>query len=78
MRKVHVSIEACLQHYLRLSSNQFMRGDFILVVCHMMNRILSFNSGIVKAKTASSSKSLAELVLTLSPEEIKKLQSIRR
>eukprot|EP00956_Cyclotella_meneghiniana_P043420 scaffold269642_cov156-Cyclotella_meneghiniana.AAC.1 len=29
-RKVPVSEEACLKHYMRLSLKQFMRSDFIL------------------------------------------------
>lgn len=48
-----------------------MRGDFILVVCNMMNRILSFQSGIIKAKSRKNDQSLAERISTLSPEEIK-------
>ncbi len=34
-RKVDVSNEACIQQYLKLSPNQFMRSDFILV-CYQL------------------------------------------
>lgn len=71
-RPTHVSMEAALSHYLRLSLSQFMRGDFILVVCHMMTRLQSFASGIVKAKSTFKGVNLAERVSTLTPEDIKK------
>jgi len=35
-RKVDVSNEACLRHYIRLSWSQFMRPDFILLCYHLM------------------------------------------
>jgi hypothetical protein len=36
-----------LKHYLRLSLPQFMRGDFILDVLYMFNRMNLFENGII-------------------------------
>ncbi len=49
-RPTQISEEACLQHYLHLSLPQFMRGDFLLVVLHMYNRIMSFQSGLITSR----------------------------
>jgi hypothetical protein len=45
-RPTQISEMVCLEHYLRLSLPQFMRGDFLLVVLHMYNRIKSFQSDL--------------------------------
>ena len=44
-RKAEVSSEACLRHYMRLSLNQFVRSDFILVCYHLMCRSASYTTG---------------------------------
>lgn len=46
----HISEEACLKHYLHLSLNQFMRSEFILVVYHLYNRIMSYRSGLITGR----------------------------
>lgn len=50
-RPTKISEIECLKHYLRTSLPQFMRGDFILVVMYMYNRIRSYISGIVTCKS---------------------------
>jgi len=40
-RRVAVSKVQCLKYYLRHSLPQFKRGNFILVVNHLHNRIMS-------------------------------------
>ena len=69
-RRNRISQEVCLQHYLKLSLPQFMRGNFILVVNHIYNRILSFKSGIIKAKSNFRGSTLAEKVSTLTVADI--------
>ena len=70
-RKVPVSLEECLRHYTRLSLNQFMRPDFILVCYHLLCRKASFTTGLIKCKSTLSGKSLAERISQLSAEDIK-------
>jgi len=71
-RPTAVSEEACLQHYMRLSQRQFMRGDFILVVLTMMNRKRSFQTGIItaRARGLNGQQTLAETISTLTAEQI--------
>ena len=70
-RRVAVSFEECLRHYMRLSMNQFMRPDFILVCYHMLCRNASYTSGIIKCKSTYKGKSLAERISQLSVHDIK-------
>ena len=49
-RPTHISEEACLKHYLRLSLQQFMWSDFILVVYHLYNQIMSYRSGLITGR----------------------------
>ena len=50
-RPVKVSEIECLKQYLRLSSPAFRRQDFVLVSCHIFNRIKSFQTGYIKCQT---------------------------
>ena len=49
-RRTDISEEAILHHYLKLSLSQFMRGDFILLVNNMLNRISSYKSAVIKCR----------------------------
>lgn len=71
-RKVPVSFEECLRHYMRLSMNQFMRPDFILVCYHLLCRHASYKTGIIKCKTQFKGKSLAEKISQMTVHDIKK------
>ena len=46
-RQTPISPEACFRRYFRLSMRQFMRGDTILILGHMYNRILSYRSALL-------------------------------
>lgn len=70
-RRVPVSFEECLRHYMRLSMNQFMRPDFILVCYHMLCRNASYTTGIIKCKSNFKGKTLAEKISQLSVHDIK-------
>ncbi len=72
-RQTKISQESCLQHYTKLSLSQFMRGDFLLVVLHMLNRIRSFQTGLITCRYPGSDgqKSFAESISTLTEEQIR-------
>jgi len=72
-RPTAVSKEAALQHYTRLSLKQFMRGDFLLVVLHMMNRIRSFTTGLTTCRSfgLGGHQTFAESISTLTDQQIK-------
>jgi len=71
-RPTQISEVECLKHYLRLSLPQFMRGDFLLVVLHMYNRIVSYKTGLIMCRTPRlHGKSFAELISTLTEAQIK-------
>jgi hypothetical protein len=74
-RKVPVSFEECLKHYMKLSLNQFMRPDFILVCYHMLCRHASYKTGIIKCKTQHKGKTLAEKISQITVDDIKKAAS---
>ena len=44
-RRVPISLQLCIQYYLRLSLPQFMEGPTILVLNHIYNRQMSYLSG---------------------------------
>ena len=70
-RRTKVSEMACLQHYLRLSLPQFMRGNFILVVCDLYNRMMCYRSCLVTCKSSTENGlSFSDHVSTLIEEDI--------
>jgi hypothetical protein len=46
-QRVQVSLQLCIQKYLRLSLTQFMEGSTILVMNHIYNRQMSYVSGVM-------------------------------
>ena len=74
-RKVPVSEEACLRHYMRLSLKQFMRPDFILVCYHLMCRSESYTTGLIKCKSDFKGESLASRISKLTVEDIESAAS---
>ncbi|KAL7526847.1 hypothetical protein ACHAWF_001938 [Thalassiosira exigua] len=70
-RPTNISELQCLKHYLQLSMHQFMRGDFILVVQHMYNRIKSYQSGIIMCRSIRmNGKPFGEVISTLTEDQI--------
>ncbi len=49
-RRTRVSLELCIQLYLRLSLKQFMEGPTILVLNHMYNRQMSYMSSVMTCR----------------------------
>ena len=71
-RKVEVSNEACLRHYMRLSLKQFMRPDFILVCYHLMCRSASYTTGLIKCRSNFQGQALGERISQLSAGDVYK------
>ncbi len=71
-RLVGVSNEACLKHYMRLSLNQFMRPDFILVCYHLMCRTASYTTGLIKCRSDYQGQALEERISKLSVGDVHK------
>jgi len=72
-RPLKVSIESCLQRYMRLAMPQFMRGDVILVMHHIYGRQLSYKSGIMTSRSkqnGNSNTTLAEKMSQITVEEL--------
>ena len=70
-RRVKVSTESCLKHYMRLSLNQFMRADFILVCYQMLCRSASFTTGLIKCRSNYQGTCVGEKLSKLSIEDMK-------
>ena len=70
-RRVKVSTESCLKHYMRLSLNQFMRADFILVCYQMLCRSASFTTGLIKCRSDCGGTQLGEKLSQLSIQDMK-------
>ena len=71
-RRVPVSTEMCLEHYMRLSPNQFMRADFILVCYQMLCRSTSFTTGLIKCRSDYRGTCLAEKLSNLTIDDMKR------
>lgn len=69
-RECNVSQEECLKHYLQLSLRQFMRGDFILIAYHIYNRIISYETGVIKSRSIKDGITLAERASKLTEKDV--------
>lgn len=70
-REVTVGKAECLKHYIQLGRRQFMRGDFILIVYHMFNRLRSFDSGIMMTRaTSKDGESFGQRISKLTEKDI--------
>ena len=73
-RKLKVSPQKCIQHYMRLSLVQFMDSSTILVLNHLLNRILSYITGVMTCRANINGVSLGETLSTLTIEELEKIK----
>ena len=69
-RKVDVSNESCIRHYMKLSLNQFMRPDFILICYHLLCRSASYTTGLIKCRTQFQGKTLGDMISKLSVGDV--------
>ena len=73
-RRVKVSLQLCIQLYLRLSLTQFMEGPTILVMNHIYNRQLSYISGVMTCRSTVNGVSLGEKLSKLTVQDLEKVQ----
>jgi hypothetical protein len=74
-RRVKVSLQLCIQLYLRLSLTQFMEGPTILVMNHIYNRQLSYISGVMTCRSTVNGVSLGEKLSKLTFQYLEKVQA---
>lgn len=72
-RRVNVSLELCIQLYMRLSLKQFMEGPTILVLNHIYNRQMSYKTGVITCRSTIDGISLGEQLSTISTEDFEKI-----
>jgi hypothetical protein len=72
-RRTNVGIESCLAHYGRLANQEFMRGEYQLIIKNMLDRHLSFISAKVKCRGISDGTSLAEQVSQLTMKDLEQV-----
>ena len=68
-RRTPISSEACFQRYFRLSMKQFMRGDVILILGHMYNRILSYRSGVIACRSRVNGVPIGKTLAKFKPSD---------
>ena len=72
-RRVKVSLELCIQVYMRLSLGQFMEGPTILVMNHIYNRQMSYKTGVMTCRSTIDGVPLGEKLSTLSTEDFEQI-----
>ena len=70
-RRVPVSSACCLQHYMRLSLNQFMRPDFVHICYQLLCRSKSYTTGLIKCRSDFNGMQVAERLSRMSVDEAK-------
>jgi hypothetical protein len=68
--RTQVSLELCIQLYLRLSLKQFMEGPTILVLNHIYNRQMSYMSGVMTCRSTVNGVSLGDRLSRLTIEDL--------
>jgi hypothetical protein len=72
-QRVKVSLELCIQVYMRFSLCQFTEGPTILVMNHIYNRQTSYKSGVMTCRSNVRGITLGEKLSMLSTESSKKI-----
>ena len=65
-RRNPVSTSECYQHYTELSLSQFMKGDFLLILNNLNNKVKTFESAVTKLKYGGGA--MAENFSVIDPE----------
>jgi hypothetical protein len=65
-RRVKISLELCIQIYMRLSIGQFIEVPTILVMNHIYNRQMSYKTGVMTCRSSIDGIPLGEKLSTLS------------
>eukprot|EP00986_Skeletonema_menzelii_P013820 scaffold8448_cov188-Skeletonema_menzelii.AAC.1 len=69
-RRNHISPLECYRHYCRLSLPQFFRGDFLLILNHMYNRLRSYSTAMITCRANTFGSTLAEKISILRMEDL--------
>jgi hypothetical protein len=72
-QRVKVSLELCIQVYMRLSLEQFMEGPTILVMNHIFNRQMSYKTGVMTCRSTIDGIPLGEKLSTLTTEDFEQI-----
>ena len=72
-QRVMVSLELCIQVYMRLSLKQFMEGPTILVMNHIYSRQMSYMTGVMICRSTIDGIPLGEKLSTLSTEDFEQI-----
>ena len=67
----NVSELECLKHCAELLLSQFMRADFILIICAMYQCLESFTNCIITCRSSLDSTSLGNAMSTLTLDDLK-------
>jgi hypothetical protein len=73
-RRVRVSLELCIQVYMRLFLGQFMEGLTILVMNHIYNMQMSYKTGVMMCRSSNNGIPLGEKLSTLSTEDFEQIK----
>ena len=73
-QRVEVSLELCIQEYMRLSLGQFMEGPTILVMNHIYDRQISYKTGVMTCRSSIDGIPLGEKLSTLSTEDFEQIK----
>jgi len=74
-RRVPVSPEVSIQHYLRLSLKQFMESPVIFVLNQMYNRINTYKTGVMLCRSNIGGETLGENLSTISMKDIEQIKN---
>ena len=75
IRRVKVSLELCIQVYMRLSLGQFMERQTILVMNHIYNRQMSYKTGVMTCRLSINGIPLGEILSKLSTEDFEQIKN---
>jgi hypothetical protein len=73
-QRVKVSLELCIQVYMRLSLGQFMEEPTILVMNHIYNRQMSCKTGVMTCRSSIDGIPLGEKLSTSSTEDFEQIK----
>jgi hypothetical protein len=72
-RRVQVSLELCIQVYMRLSLHQLMEGPTILVMNHKYNRQMASIGGVMTCRSNVGGVTMGETFSMISTENFEKI-----
>jgi hypothetical protein len=73
-QRVKVSLELCIQLYMRLSLGQFMEGQTILMMNHIYNRQMSYKTGVMTCRSSIDGIPLGEKLSSLSTKDFEQIK----